>query len=139
MDWQNLRQGKGQNVQEFTQEFIKRASILGIPLYTQETLLKFIGGLHSYLRHTILMFNPTNLDEVCVQAMHIESKGKSVHDNFSSVQPSQSKEGKQKGKSKHTATVKKGDTKLLCSHCQRDGHDEEHCWKLHLDLKPKWA
>ena len=83
MDWKNLRQGKGQNVQEYTQEFRKRASILGIPLYTQETLLKFIGGLHSYLHHTILMFNPTKLDEVCVQATHIESKGKNAHDNFS--------------------------------------------------------
>ena len=90
MDWKNLRQGKGQNVQEYTQEFIKRALILGIPIYTPETLLKFIGGLHSYLHYTILMFNPTNLYEVCVQATHIESKGKSVHD-FSSAESSQSK------------------------------------------------
>ena len=58
----------------------KRDFILGILLYTQETLLNFIGGLHSYLYHTILMLNPTNLDEVCVQSTHIESKGKSVHD-----------------------------------------------------------
>ena len=43
MDWQNLRQGKGQSVQEYTQEFGKRALVLGIPLYTQETLLKYIG------------------------------------------------------------------------------------------------
>ena len=35
MDWKNLRQGKGQNVQECTQEFRKRSLILGIPLYTQ--------------------------------------------------------------------------------------------------------
>ena len=80
MVWQKLRQGKGQNVQEYTYKFKKRALISGIPLYTQETLLNFIGGLHSYLHNTILMFNPTNLDEVCVQATHIESKGKSVHD-----------------------------------------------------------
>ena len=96
MDWKNLRQGKYQIVQEYTQEFKKRALILGITLYTQETLLKFIGGLHSHLSHTILMFNPTNLYEVCVQSMHIESKGKSVRD-FSSAESSQSKEGKEKG------------------------------------------
>ena len=90
MDWQNLRQGKGQNVQEYTQEFKKRAQILGIPLYTQETLLNFIGGLHSYLCHTILMFDPYNLDEVCVQATHIESKGKVVHD----VSPAESYQSK---------------------------------------------
>ena len=80
MDWKNLRKGNGQSVEEYTQEFRKRALILGIPLYTQEMFLKFIGGLHSYLRHTILMFNPTNLDEVSVQFTHIKSKGKSVHD-----------------------------------------------------------
>ena len=84
---------------------------MGIPLYTHETLLNFIGELHSYLRHTILMFNPTKLDEVCVQATHIESKEKGVHD-FSSVESSQSKGGKVQGKGKHTATMKKGDTKL---------------------------
>ena len=138
MDWKNLRQCKGRNVQEYTQEFIKRGLILGITLYTQETLLKFVGGLHSYLHHTIFMFNPTNLDEVCVKATHIESKGKSAHDKFYSAEYIQSKEGKEKGKIKHTTTVKKGDTKLSCSHCQKNGHDEEHFWKLHLDLKPKW-
>jgi hypothetical protein len=40
--------------------------VLGVDLSSQETLLKYIGALHSYLRHTILMFNPSNLDEVCV-------------------------------------------------------------------------
>ena len=34
--------------------------------------------------------------------------------------------------------MNKGDTKLLCSHFQKVGHDEEHCWKLHLDLELKW-
>ena len=87
MDWKNLRQGKGQNVQEYIQEFRKRALIFGIPFYTHETLLNFIGGLHSYSCHTILMFNTTNLDEVFVKATHIESKGKSVH-YFSSIESS---------------------------------------------------
>ena len=82
---------------------------MGIPIYTQETLLKFIGGLHSYFHHTILMFNPTNLDEVCVQATQIESKVKNIHDNFSSVESSKSKEGKGKGKDKHATTVRKSD------------------------------
>jgi hypothetical protein len=66
MEWQNFRQAKGQSVQRFTQEFRRRALVLGVDLSSQETLLKYIGSLHSYLRHTILMFNPSNLDEVCV-------------------------------------------------------------------------
>ena len=66
MDWKNFRQGKGQSVQSYTQEFRRRALILGVDLTSQETFLKCVGGLHSYLRHIILMFNPSNLDEVCV-------------------------------------------------------------------------
>jgi hypothetical protein len=61
MDWQNFRQAKGKNVQSFTQEFRRRALVLGVDFSSQETLLKYIGALHSYLRHTILMFNPSNL------------------------------------------------------------------------------
>jgi len=111
MSWQNVRQLKGQTVQSYTQEFRKRALLLGIPLDNQETLLKYIGGLHSYLRHTILMFNPTSLDEVCVQANHLESRGKNVNVNF--VKPFKPSEGKFKGKGKEkfketkTNTVKK--------------------------------
>ena len=63
-------------MQDCIHEFRRRALILGINLYSQETLLKYIGGLHSFLRHTILMFNPTNIDEVCVQATHLEARGK---------------------------------------------------------------
>ena len=62
MEWQNFRQLKGENVQDYTHEFRRRALILGINLYSQEKLLKYIRGLHSYLRHTILMFNPTKID-----------------------------------------------------------------------------
>jgi hypothetical protein len=61
---------------------LKKRFILGISFDTQETLLKYIGGLHSYLRHTILMFNPTSLDDVCVQATHLEARGKNVNFDF---------------------------------------------------------
>jgi hypothetical protein len=57
--------------------------VLVVDLSSQETLLKYIGALHSYLRHTILMFNPTNLDELCVQATHLEARGKNdYHEGF---------------------------------------------------------
>jgi hypothetical protein len=40
--------------------------------------------MHSYLRHTILMFNPTNIDKVYVQATHLEvNKGKHVVEDVS--------------------------------------------------------
>ena len=63
-------------MQSYTQEFRRRALILGVDLSSRATLLKYIGGLHSYLRHTILMFNPTSLDEVCVQETHLEARRK---------------------------------------------------------------
>ena len=77
--WKHLRQGKGKNVQVYTKEFKKKTLSLGIPLYNHDTLLKYIGGMHSYLWHTIFMFKPTNIDEVSVQATHLEAgKGKHV-------------------------------------------------------------
>ena len=66
------------SVQIYTQEFRRRSQILGLDLSSQDTLLKYISGLHSYLRHKIIMFNPTNLDEVCVQTTHLEARGKHV-------------------------------------------------------------
>ena len=78
MNWKNFRQLKGKNVQDYTQEFRRRAFLLGVYLHIQDDLLNYIGGLHSYLRHTILMFNPTSLDEVCFQDTHLEARGKNT-------------------------------------------------------------
>jgi hypothetical protein len=58
MDWQNFRQAKGQNAQSFTQEFRRRALVLGVDLSSQETLLKYIGALHSYLRPLAPLTSP---------------------------------------------------------------------------------
>jgi hypothetical protein len=49
------------------------ALMLDIPLHTQETLMKYIGGLPAHIKNTIFMFGPTNLDEVSVQATYIEA------------------------------------------------------------------
>jgi hypothetical protein len=136
MDWQTLKQDKGKNVQEYTQEFRKRALILGIPLYKQETLLKYIGGLHDYLKHTILMLNLTNLDEVSVQAIHLELGRRNDHGSFF-LESIQLKEGKnnKKEKFKRIAIVKK--EKRTCTHGKKEGHDEDHCWILHPEMKTK--
>ena len=101
MSWQTLCQLKGKSVQSYTQEFRKRALILGISLDSLETLLKYIGGLHSYLRHTILMFNPTSIDEVSVQATHLEARGKNVNpkiwDHQNPLQARTRKRGRKNG------------------------------------------
>lgn len=143
MNWKTFRQGKGQSFQDYTHEFRKQAISLNVPFYTQDTLLKYIGGLHSYLRHTILMLSPNNLDEVSVQATHLVSRGKNTFSDNFSKKPSKSKgkskgkdKDKDKGKGKKTTTVKEGD-KPTCSHCKKEGHDDSKCQKLHLELRPK--
>ena len=102
-------------MQDYAQEFSKKDLVLGILLYTQETLLQYIGGLHSYLKHEILMFNPNNLDEVCVQATHIEYKGKNTANKFSKkpFKPRGNK-FKGKGKRKKTTSMKKEGEKTTC-------------------------
>ena len=63
-------------MQHFRQEFRKKDLALDIPLNAWETLLKYIESLNFYLQHTLLMFNPIDFDEVCAQAIHIESGGR---------------------------------------------------------------
>jgi hypothetical protein len=139
MEWQNFRQDKGKSVQSFTQEFRRRALVLGVDLSSQETLLKYIGALHSYLRHTILMFNPSNLDEVCVQATHLEARGRNDTHEGNKKNFSHGDKGKKnfKGNGRKNVVVKKEGEKFTCKHCSKDGHDEDHCWKLHPERRPK--
>jgi hypothetical protein len=33
--------------------------------------------------------------------------------------------------------VKKEGEKFTCKHCSKDGHNEDHCWKLHPERRPK--
>ena len=84
------------------------------------------------------MFNLTNLDEVCVQATHIETKGRNTKDKFSKKPfKLDGNKLKGKGKGKHIATVKKEGDKPTCTHCEKKGHDASKCWKLHPELKPE--
>jgi len=84
-------------MQEYTDEFRKMASMLDVPLTTQENLMKYIGGLPTYIHNIVFMFGPNNLDEVYVQATYIETgkTGVSV-----SGESSSKKEGKGKGNGK---------------------------------------
>ena len=54
------------------------------------------------------MFNPTNLDEVCVQATHMESKGKNTKEIFSKKPYKlDGNKFKRKGKGKHISIMEK--------------------------------
>ena len=108
MNCETFRQLKGQNVQYYTQEFRKRSLMLGVYFQSHDTLLKYIWGLHSYLRRTILMFNPKNLDDVCVQAIDLEAKGKNTtEEGIKKPFKSKGKEKGFKGKEMKNSFIKK--------------------------------
>ena len=131
MNWKKFRQLKGQNVQDYTQEFRRRTLLLGVDLQSQDTLLKYLGGLHSYLKHTILMFNSTSLDEVYVQATHLEARGKNTFDEGRNKSFKGKNKEKNKGKGKKNASIKQEGEKVICKHCSKSGHEEKNCWKIH--------
>jgi len=91
--------------------------------------LKYIGGLHSYLCHTILLFKPAYLNDVYVQEQYLEECGRfDKEDNNSKSKPH--------GKDKVVALSAKEENKKKrghCSNCDKDDHTKDGCWKLHPD------
>jgi hypothetical protein len=136
IEWQSLKLRKGQTVQEYTDGFRKMALMLDIPLQTQETLMKYIGGLPVHIRNTVFMFGPTNLDEVSVQATYIEAGKAGVSGESSSSRKEDKKKWHGNGRKANAVTKKEG--KPSCKHCKKEGHDEEKCWQLHPEKRPKW-
>jgi hypothetical protein len=123
IEWKSLKLRKEQSMQEYIYEFHKMALMLNIPLHTKETLMTYIGGFPAHIHNTMFMFEPTNIDEVFVQATHIEERKIGVG---VSGESSSKKEGKGKGnvKKENSTTVK--EDKLSCKHCNKEGHDDDH-------------
>ena len=71
--------------------------------------------------------------------MHLEVRGKNRNPEVGgSSKPTASKnkeKRKQKLKERKTNIVQK--SKSSCTHCKKDGHDDENCWILHPELRPK--
>jgi len=85
------------------------------------------------------MFHPTSIDEVSVQATHLKARGKNVNlDVGGSSKPTASKNKEKKKlrwKERKAKAVQKD--KPSHTHCKKGGHNDEHYWSLHLELKPK--
>jgi hypothetical protein len=74
-----------------------------------------------------------------VQETCLENKEKHVQED-PTKKPSnfpQKNFKKFKRKEKKTAIVKREGGKPSCTHWKKGGDDEEHCWKLHTEKKPK--
>jgi hypothetical protein len=101
--------------------------------------MEYIGALNNYIHHTLLLFDPTSLEEVCMQATHLENRGKHVQEDPMKKPSNLSYKPfkKFKTKEKKTTTVTREGGKPSCTHCKKSGHDDEHCWKLLPKKKPK--
>jgi hypothetical protein len=116
IEWQGLKPRKGQTVQEYIDEFCKMALMLDISLHTQETLMKYIGGLLALIRNIVFMFGPTNIDEVSVQETYIEVGKTEVG---VSGESSARKKDKRKWNGKKENLVEIKEEKLSCKHCKK--------------------
>ena len=66
------------------------------------------------------MFNPTSLDEVCVQATHLEARGKNISkEGRKKPFKGKNKEKTSKGKRKKNSYVKKEGEKVTCKNCSK--------------------
>ena len=115
---------------------------MDIALDSPEVVTKYIGSLHSYLRHSLLLFEPTTIDSASVEAIHLENRGKNERDDHFKKPPFKPPNGKPKvngkGKEKMTASTKKDEgERLYFNHCKKEGHSDDHCWKQHLEKCPK--
>ena len=108
-------------MQNFTEEFRKQALNLSVPLDSPEIVTKYISSLHSYIRHSLLLFELATIDEASVKAMHLEIRG--MHE--------------QNDHPKRAATTKRRGEKPSCTHCEKEGHNKENCRKLHPELRTK--
>jgi hypothetical protein len=135
IEWKGVKLRKGKIVQEYIDEFRKMELMLNISSHTQETLMMYIEGLPTHIRNTIFMFGPTNLEEVYAQATYIEAGKTGVGVSRKS---SSRKEDKRKENGKKTNSMTRREEKLSCKHCKKEGHDDDHCWKLHPKKRPKW-
>jgi hypothetical protein len=116
IEWKGLKLGKGQTMHEYTDEFRKMELMLDIPLHTQETLMKYIGGLPPHICNTVFMFGPTNIDEVSVQETYIEAGKIRVG---VSGESSSRKEDKRKWNGKKENSMERKEDKLSCKHYKK--------------------
>ena len=79
------------------------------------------------------MFNPTNIDEFCVQATHFEARGK--HNIDEKIESEGKGKGKFYGRGKRNRCVKREKEKLTWKNYSKTSHDEDQCWQLHPELK----
>jgi hypothetical protein len=78
--------------------------------------MKYIGGLPAHIRNIVVMFGPTNLYEVYVQATYIEAGKTGVG---VSRESSSRKEDKRKGNGKKANLATRREENISCKNCKK--------------------
>ncbi|GJW16490.1 hypothetical protein Tco_0020623 [Tanacetum coccineum] len=136
--WHNLRQQRGQTVQEYTTDFRRLAVTLGISINNEDVFTKYVAGLPQQIQTEMRLHTTKNISQASSIAMAIELKNKSSTQKF---EESSKGEGSARGQSKKDfkkiGVTQSPNANKYCSNCRIAGHTEEKCWKVHPELFPK--
>nr|GEU90950.1 hypothetical protein [Tanacetum cinerariifolium] len=80
--WHNLRQQRGQTVQEYTMDFRRLVVTLGISINNEEVFTKYVVGLPQQIQTETRLHTTKNISRVSSIAMAIELKNKSSTQKF---------------------------------------------------------
>ena len=98
--------------------------------------MKYMAGLSDYIRKEMNLFTVESIAEASVKAIALEGKQKKGNE---AKGDSKQTEGESSG-SQSKEEKKKGDpgkTGLICSHCEKTGHEADRCWEKYPHLKPR--
>lgn len=74
--WYNLKQIYNQTIQDYTSEFQNQAMILDLDLGDYVIYMKYISGIHEYIRKELKMFSVNTISEASIKAIAIEGRHK---------------------------------------------------------------
>eukprot|EP00253_Pinus_taeda_P012214 PITA_12214 len=140
INWTTLRQGRDQDVPEFTNIFHTLRTKLDIKDSKQHLILKYRGFLHKYIQEEIEFLNISSLGTTYRYAVKVEQKFKQKKRDFGSTNPKQGKgapKPQKKGQSqggaaqdnlpklqaKNNATKPKKDTGQWCEFHKSSSHN----------------
>eukprot|EP00253_Pinus_taeda_P034976 PITA_34976 len=133
--WTTLRQGRDQDMPEFTNIFQTLRTQLGIKVSELHLVLKYHGFLHRYIQEVMEFLNISSLSTTYRYAIKIEQKFKQKKQDFGSANPKT--KGKSQGRvtqdnlsklqeNKNTRKSKK-DTGKLCEFHKSPTHNTSEC------------
>nr|GEX23249.1 glutamate-rich WD repeat-containing protein 1 [Tanacetum cinerariifolium] len=128
----------GQTAQEYTTKFHRLRETLGILTDNVDVFTKYVAGLPFQTQTEMRLHVTTNISNASSIAMAIEQKNKIGGRKFEERINGEGFNGShQKKDSKKKGVAHSSDATKYCDTCRITEHNEENCWKVHLELFPK--